>query len=230
MIRNVSECKYGITKQWEIVHGTIPYQRRDCIGDILDVLASTENEFFVTLRTDTAERDRYATRILLHASVEIQINHTQRLIPQRFGESPLIKAGWYPKQCSARHKLAYYIQTDVNCPDYNLIDVEELAMGKYTLKRADEYMMKFIDRLELWIYSQQPNTYLFNKIAGRYTDDNKMDNSKKKIDDVALILTILNQQLLRDKDYYICTAISNFIVVAKVALVFVIPVPTLLQY
>ena len=34
-VRHTSERDYGRLKQWEILFGQIPYQRRDCIGDVM---------------------------------------------------------------------------------------------------------------------------------------------------------------------------------------------------
>ena len=131
----------------------MPHQTRDCSSDVMEVLKAFENEFFEPTRNQNDETARYVNRISQHSIGSVIINLVEKLIPQKFCNTPLRIANWLEKDFSTRHKLSYFFKNEFKALKFNTRCVEDLAMTNYSIKHATRYIIKFFDRVEFWIHA-----------------------------------------------------------------------------
>ena len=103
LARNTVERDYGRLKQWLILNGLIPYQFRDCINEIVEVLMATENEFFCAMTTDSIKNQRYMRRVLDH------MRNVPLKVQPWLSERGWVRQGSLPSHCVAAIRSAAFI-------------------------------------------------------------------------------------------------------------------------
>ena len=167
IIRHTPERNYARIKQWEITKGLIPWQFRDCIKEIVEILMATDNQFFCDMTVDSIKNQRYMRRIMDHIQ-----NHSIKVMPW-LKEKGWKRRGRLPSDCVRVIKSMRFL------PDFDDTDIRELGMGDCNWKLSKRYIRQFVNQLEVYVHSKHPKTILFQKVTSRYTDTERPIESKK---------------------------------------------------
>ena len=158
LIRHTVERDYGRLKQWEILVGLCPYQYRDCIEEIVDVLMAIENKFFCVMTKDSIKNTRYMQRVLDH----LLGNESIKVMPW-------VKEDGWEREGNVPSDCVHVISSLDFLPDYDDKDIRELGMGDCNWRLAKRYIRHFVDFLEIYLHPSHPNTVLFQRVASRYS-------------------------------------------------------------
>ena len=162
-VRHTIERDYGRLKSWKILSGVIPYQRRDCVQEIVETLMSTENHFFITMDSDSPRRREFATRI--RSSLDVTQSTVQHLLP----------AGRLHSDWKSAEDAQYSIRNDMDFINFTPTDIFNLSMGKFSQTKAHYYITQFRDRIKISTNPHYPNTFTFHNIPSRYSDPLTID-------------------------------------------------------